>query len=397
MSAAQSTSSEESEVPPERSKQPRQKPRRPTKEEIRLIREQLGAGEPQSNSQAEKEADLDSEEPKAREEIAAAKLVNQDADGSKAPGNESPGQSALGGVEAAASSAASNQGGTGVEPTTSNQPEAQNGANQPTTPSKTANEPTPTKQPETPNKANQPTTPSKTANEPTPTNQPHTKTRTPVTSPSGLSELERSLLEEMLKRGEITREEIMRMESERTASANEASRVPEEMQATTQEEVPKAVLEEKEEPPTQEKEAPEEKIEKPKIVSGENLREERKTPTGIEIASEEQKPRIVEERDYSLVVNHAARKHLIRQERVAGVVLNEESSLEKEAREQARKDILPPDLTPGKPLMTERERAAETARRIWERKQREASLFYKVKKFLGLAGRQEDSGQQGLS
>lgn len=157
--------------------------------------------------------------------------------------------------------------------------------------------------------------------------------------PVGLTELERSVLEEMRKRGEITAEEERKI-------------------------VEEVKVEEKESTAKQEKES------KPK--------EEHE----IEVAAEESKPRVVEERDYSLVAKPQV-KPLIKQERVAGVVIREESTLEKEKREQASRDVQPVEAEPGTPFASERERAAEIAKRIWEQKQRDKSIFYRVGKMLG--------------
>lgn len=154
-----------------------------------------------------------------------------------------------------------------------------------------------------------------------------------------LSELERSVLDEMHKRGEISAEEEKQ-------TIEEVRREEKKESAETK-------------PNTQE----------------------------ITVASEESKPRVVEERDYSLIIQPPRKQALIKQERVGGVVVREESGLEKEKRDQASRDVLPTEAWPGTPVaVDERERAAELAEKIWKQKQAEKSWSYRVKKFLGFGG-----------
>ncbi len=126
--------------------------------------------------------------------------------------------------------------------------------------------------------------------------------------------------------------------------------------------------------------------EEKKIV--EEVRQEEKKDGGqpnlheITVASEEPKPRVVEEHDYSLVAQPPRKQALIKQELVGGVVIREESTLEKEKHEQASRDILPLEV----PVADERQRAAELAERIWKQKQAEKSWFNRVKNFLGFGG-----------
>ncbi len=218
-----------------------------------------------------------------------------------------------------------------------------------------------TQQPQAPEEAGQ--TPSR--------EQPETSIARGVQQPSEeLSELEKSVLAEMRKRGEISADEerliIAEIREEEKKQAEEGSR--------------QTLLQAEKKEPSE---------------------DEKRVTGGVEVANEQPGPRVVEERDYSLVINATQTsppqvKNLIKQERMGTVVVSEQSTLEKEAREQASRDAMAIRTGPGTPLtIDERQHAASLAEKIWRQKQAEKSWFYRLKKMLGLAGRDETATETG--
>jgi hypothetical protein len=165
--------------------------------------------------------------------------------------------------------------------------------------------------------------------------------------PDGLTDLERSVLDEMRKRGEI--------------SLNEERAIAQEARARND------ALSQPTAPPAPKTERPVGAIEAPA-----------EKPAGeMEVASEEQHPRVIA--GAPPWVSRQA-KPIIKQTRVNGVVVSERG----ESAGKQTEDHLAQPQASGDHTQDERERAADLARKIYARKQREKSFFYRLQKMLGL-------------
>ncbi len=164
----------------------------------------------------------------------------------------------------------------------------------------------------------------------------------------GLTDLERSVLDEMRKRGEISPDE-------ETAIAREAKARNAPMPT----------------PPAPPRQRQVGQVEAEAIPGSKSAGQE------VEVASEEEKPRVIAGTPPWV---RTQAKPIIKQTRVNGIVVKEEG--EASTQRQPDDHLAQPESREYTP--EERQAAADLARKIYERKQREKSLFYRIRKMLGM-------------